>query len=75
LSDQKTNVIVCRQSDTLWHHLRRVGVYFLFSVPTKARDDTLTALAVVFAVAAQEKNMEHMVSRHCTEQAANALQH
>jgi hypothetical protein len=58
---------LCRQADSLWYHVRRGGAAFCESVPTKARDDTLTALAVVGAIAPHDKTMSELVRKHSLE--------
>jgi hypothetical protein len=53
---------VSRQSDSIWYHVRKNGVDFLRGVPAKARDDTLTALAITAAVAPHDECVKELVS-------------
>lgn len=55
---------VHRQSDLLWYYLRRdsIGFRFCRSVPAKAREDTLAALAIVAAVAQHDETTRPLVS-------------
>jgi hypothetical protein len=53
-----------RQADSLWYHVRRGGAAFCESVPTKAREDTLTALGIIAAVAPHDRTMAELVGEH-----------
>lgn len=60
-----------RYSDLLWFHARRDGKVLCRSVPIRARDDTLTALAIVAAVAPHD-HMQQLVSHSAAAAAAPA---
>lgn len=62
LADQTTTARVSRLSDSLWYHVRRGGVNFSSCLPTKAREDTLTALAIISAIAPHDSTMHELVS-------------
>lgn len=63
LADVVKTARVSRQSDSLWYHVRRSGKKrFCESVPRKAKDDTLTSLAILAAVAPHDPQMKEMVS-------------
>lgn len=64
LAQPEATALVSRQSDTLWYHVRRDGAAFCESIPTKARDDTLTALAIVAAIAPHDHSMKQLVNVH-----------
>jgi hypothetical protein len=70
LADSSETARVSRQSDSLWYHVRRGGVAFCESIPAKAKDDTLTSLAIFAAVAAYEPRINELVSP--TKDAADA---
>jgi hypothetical protein len=53
-----------QQADLLWHQVRRVGAVFCESVPTKAREDTLTALGIIAAVAPHDPVTHQLVWTH-----------
>jgi hypothetical protein len=63
LTDSSKTARVSRQSDSLWYHVRRGGKTFCESIPTKAKDDTLTSLAIIAAVAPHQPQMNELVSR------------
>jgi len=62
LRDRAATATLSRQSDSLWYHVRRAGVKFSESVPAKARDDTLTALAITAAIAPHHRTMSELVA-------------
>jgi hypothetical protein len=65
LADSSQTAQISRQSDLLWSHLRPPGAVqkaFCVSVPTKAREDTLTALAIIAAIAPHDKRTNELVS-------------
>lgn len=64
-----------RQSDSLWYHVRRGGPAFCESVPTKAREDTLTALAIIAAIAPHHQAMAELVGRRGDWQQQQQQQH
>jgi len=64
LAQPSATAAVSRQSDSLWYHVRRDGAAFCEGVPTKARDDTLTALAIVAAIAPHDPSMKQLVNAH-----------
>jgi len=60
---------VCRRSDLLWLQLRKnkSGPHFALSAPDKAREETLTATALVAAIAPHHATMIKLVSTcRCT---------
>ena len=63
LSDAATSARVSRMSDSLLHHVRRVGPDFSASLPAKAREGSITTLALISAVAPQDCTMHELV-RH-----------
>ena len=61
LSDPAATAILSRASDSLWYHVRRVGARFPESIPAKARDDTLTALSIIAAIAPHSRFSHDLV--------------
>ena len=66
LGDPAVTASLSRHSDSLWYHVRRVGARFSESVPAKARDDTLTALAITAAIAPLDSAMRSLVAHTTT---------
>jgi len=64
LADVNSAAKVCRRSDMLWVQVRKDGPRFSDSAPTKAREDTLTAIALVGAIAPHHARMYDLVSAH-----------
>jgi hypothetical protein len=74
LGDVGSAAKVCRRSDMLWLHLRKDGPRFSNSAPDKAREDTLTAIALVGAIAPHHAQMSELVSSSSSKPHASAAQ-